>query len=229
MKWFSKAVPFNLIRLRGDFMKPVSLAVLASGRGSNLQSIIDAVEAGELDAQIEVVISNNPDAQALQRAEKADIKTAVVDHRNYESREEYDRQVMKVLDREGVELVALAGFMRVLSEEFVQTYRGRIMNIHPALLPAFKGLDAQKQALDYGVKVSGCTVHFVDEGVDTGPIILQKAVVVKEDDDEESLAARILEWEHKIYPQAIQLYAEDRLQIEGRRVHISGGRDDIGF
>ncbi len=200
--------------------KPIPLGVLVSGRGSNLQAIIERIEAGKLDARIKVVISDVAGAYALKRSQAHGIKTRFLDPKQSGSREDYDRRVVEVLQGEGVELVILAGFMRLLSSDLVRAFPQRIMNIHPALLPAFPGLHVQRKALEYGVKFSGCTVHFVDEEMDTGPIILQAAVPVLDDDTEDTLSARILEQEHKIYSQAIQLYAEGHLQIEGRRVRV---------
>ncbi len=196
------------------------IGVLASGRGTNLQAIIDAIRAGRLKASIRVVVSNNPEAYALERARNWGIPVEVIPDKGFSSREDYDREVVKVLKDRGVELVVLAGFMRILSPYFVRSFPMRIMNIHPALLPSFPGLKVQKKAIDYGVKFSGCTVHFVDEGVDTGPIIIQAVVPVYDDDTEETLAERILREEHRIYPQAIQLFAEGRLVVEGRRVLV---------
>lgn len=195
------------------------LAVLCSGRGSDLQSIIDAIQRGELLAEISIVITDKPQVQALQRAEKAGIKNICVDRKLFDSRADFEAELLKNL--EGVDLVVLAGFMRILSPDFVKKFAGRLMNIHPSLLPSFKGAHAHRDALEYGVKVSGCTVHFVDEGTDSGPIILQAAVPVLEGDTEETLAARVLEQEHIIYPQAIKLFVEGRLKIEGRRVAIN--------
>ncbi|MBI4611597.1 MAG: phosphoribosylglycinamide formyltransferase [Candidatus Rokubacteria bacterium] len=200
--------------------EPLRIAVLASGRGSNLQAIIDAIEARRLEASLAVVISDRPDAQALERARRHGVKAVFVDPKGYPDRQAFERALIAMLDEHQVELVCLAGFMRVLTPTFVTAYRHRIMNIHPALLPAFPGLHAQRQALEHGVKVAGATVHFVDEGVDTGPIILQAAVPVEEDDTVETLSARILEQEHRIYPRAIQLFAEGRLEVRGRRVVI---------
>jgi len=197
------------------------LGILASGGGTNLQSIIDQCDQGLLDADICLVISNNPGAGALERATQAGIKTACVDHRNFESREEFDQAVITTLNNAGVELVVLAGFMRIISAPFLQAFPQKIINIHPSLLPSFPGLHVQQKALDYGAKVSGCTVHFVDDGVDTGPIIVQAVVPIHPDDSEESLAARILEQEHKIYPQAIQWIAEGRVKIINRQVKIT--------
>lgn len=201
-------------------MDKLKIGVLVSGRGSNLQAIIDAIEVGKISATIAIVISDNKDAYALVRAQKHRIKTLFLDPKESKTREDYDRRIVEHLQKEGVELVVLAGFMRILSPYFVNAYKNRIMNIHPALLPSFPGLHSQKQAVDYGVKISGATVHFVDEGCDTGPIILQIPVKVEDDDTEETLSARILEQEHKIYPLAIQLYAEGKLEIMGRKVKI---------
>ena len=205
---------------------PLRIGVLVSGRGSNLQAIIDATEAGRLDGQIVVVVSDRADALALERARKHGIKAVFLDPKAYADREASDRALLGVLAEHRVELVCLAGFMRVLSPTFVAAYRNRIMNIHPALLPAFPGLHAQRRALEHGVKVSGVTVHFVDEGVDTGPIILQAAVPVLEDDTEDTLSNRILEQEHRIYPEAIRLFAEGRLMLSGRRVLIREARGE---
>ncbi|MDX9745595.1 MAG: phosphoribosylglycinamide formyltransferase [Syntrophales bacterium] len=198
----------------------VLIGVLASGSGSNLQSIIDHIEAGRLDATIRVVISNNPDAYALTRAQIHEIPTVVIRHREFPTREAFDRNMAETLKAFGVELVVMAGFMRVLSPQFLKTFPRRVINIHPALLPSFPGLQGQKQALDHGVKFSGCTVHFADEGVDSGPIIIQAVVPVLETDTEDTLAERILREEHRIYPQAIQLYAEGRIIIQNRHVKI---------
>jgi phosphoribosylglycinamide formyltransferase-1 len=200
--------------------EPLRIAVLASGRGSNLQAIIDAIEAGRLEAHLPLVISDRPDARALERARKHGAKAVFVNPRDYADRESFDQALIVLLADHRIKLVCLAGFMRILTPAFVRAYAGRIMNIHPALLPAFPGLHAQRQALERGAKVSGATVHFVDEGVDTGPIILQAAVPVRDDDTEETLAARILAEEHTIYPRAIQLFAEEHLRLSGRRVMI---------
>lgn len=201
-------------------MKKTLLGVLVSGSGSNLQAIIDASESGRIDAKVAVVISNKPDAYALERARRHGIEIIVVESKGYGTREDYDREIVKILKAKGVELVILAGFMRIVTPVLIKEFPMRIMNIHPALLPSFPGLNAQKQALDYGVKFTGCTVHFVTEEVDAGPIIIQAVVPVYESDTVDSLRDRILEQEHRIYPQAIQLYCEGRLRIEGRRVRI---------
>jgi phosphoribosylglycinamide formyltransferase-1 len=186
------------------------LAVLVSGRGSNLQSIIDNVENGMLKdkAQIALVISNNPQAYALERAQKYNIETLIVDSAKFKDKAQYEAQIISAIKQKGADLICLAGYMKLLSPEFVRAFPHKIINIHPALLPACPGLHVQKKALDYGVKFSGCTVHFVDEGCDTGPIIIQAVVPVMDDDTEETLSARILEQEHKIYPEAIRRIAE---------------------
>jgi len=201
--------------------KPIKLGVLVSGRGSNLQAIIDASERGEIPAQVVIVVSDNPEAYALERAKKHKIEAVVVESKDFKNKDEYEKRILKVLKDKKVDLVCLAGYMKIIGPILLNPYKGRMINIHPALLPSFPGLHVQKKALDYGVKVSGCTVHFVDEGTDTGPIIVQVAVPVLEHDTEETLSERILEQEHKIYPQAIKLFAEGKLKIEGRRVRIS--------
>jgi phosphoribosylglycinamide formyltransferase-1 len=198
------------------------LGVLVSGRGSNLQAIIDASEAGRIDAVVAVVISDVADAFALERARTHGIEAAFVDSRLFDTKEAFDAAVIDLLRKREVDLVCLAGFMRLLSPQFMEEFRHRILNIHPALLPAFPGLHVQRKALKHGVKFSGCTVHFVDEGTDTGPIIIQAVVPVLDDDTEESLSARILKYEHQIYPRAIQLFAEGRLEVLGRRVFCHG-------
>jgi phosphoribosylglycinamide formyltransferase-1 len=201
-------------------IRPLPIGVLVSGSGTNLQAIVNAIESGRLPAEIRLVVCNRPGAQALERARSHGLETALVDHRQFPRREAFDRHVVGLLQACGVELVCLAGFDRIVSAEFVEAFRDRILNIHPALLPAFPGLHAQRQAVDYGVKLAGCTVHFVDEKPDHGPIVIQAVVPVLEEDTPETLAARILEQEHRIYPEAIRLFAEGRLRIEGRRVRI---------
>jgi len=196
------------------------IAVLISGGGSNLQSIIDAAEAGYIKVRIEVVLSNKEDAYGLTRARNHGIPAQVIRHSDYKSREDYETKLIEILDGYGVHLVVLAGFMRVLTPHFVSHYHQRIINIHPAILPSFPGTHGQKQALDYGVRFSGCTTHFVDEGTDTGPIILQAIVPVLPDDTEESLGSRILREEHRIFPESIKLWSEGRLRIEERKVRI---------
>ena len=202
--------------------RQVPIGVLISGSGTNLQSMIDAIEARELDAQIRLVLSNRADAYGLVRAKKHGIPIEVLDHKRFSSREDFDQAVVDILRTRDVELVVLAGFMRLLSPVFVRAYSNRIMNIHPALLPAFPGLHVQKKAVEHGVRFSGCTVHFVNEECDEGPIIIQAVVPVFPEDTEDSLASRILAQEHRIYPRAIQLYSEGRLRIEGRRVFVEG-------
>ena len=197
------------------------LAVLASGNGTNLQSLIDQSQQGKLDVEIVLVISNNPDAGALKRATAAGIKNICINHRDFAERENFDQAVVQALKGSGAELIALAGFMRIISDVFLAAFPQRIINIHPALLPAFPGLHVQKKALEYGARFSGCTVHLVDSGVDTGPIILQSVVPIHPDDTETTLSARILEQEHKIYAQAIQWFAEGRIIIEGRTVTVA--------
>lgn len=196
----------------------IKLAVMCSGRGTDLQSIIDAIKLGKLQAEISIVISDKPNVTALARAEIAGIRNVCVDRKLFDNRADFEAEILKLVD--GVDLIVLAGFMRILSPEFVRRYAGRMMNIHPSLLPAFPGAHAHRDVLAYGVRISGCTVHFVDEGTDSGPIILQAAVEVLEDDTEETLSARVLRQEHIIYPQAIQLFVEGRLKIEGRHVKI---------
>src|SRR5690606_37531835 len=194
------------------------LGVLISGRGSNLQAIIDAIRDGRLDARIGVVISNRADAAGLERAARAGIETLVMPHTAYADRAEYDLALARALKDRGVQLVCLAGFMRLLGPAFIDQFPDAVLNIHPSLLPAFPGLDAQRQAFEYGVKVSGATVHFVTPELDAGPIILQRAVPVEPDDTPETLAARILEVEHQIYPEAIGIVLKGSWRIEGRRV-----------
>ncbi|HET7294160.1 MAG TPA: phosphoribosylglycinamide formyltransferase [Vicinamibacteria bacterium] len=196
------------------------MGVLISGRGTNLQALLDAARAGGLGGEVAVVISNVAGAPGLARASAAGVPALVFDHRG-RAREEYDAELVESLRERDVDLVCLAGFMRRLSPAFVRAFRERLLNVHPSLLPAFPGLEAQRQALEHGAKVSGATVHFVDEGLDSGPIVLQEAVVVREDDSVESLSSRILEAEHRIYPRAVRLVLEGRCRVEGRRVHVN--------
>ena len=198
------------------------LGVFASGRGSNFQAIIDSVESGYLAVEIKVLIADNEGAFALDRARKHGIESLVVRPKGFESRDAYFEMLVGELRAREVDLVVLAGFMRIVGKPLLDAFPNRVMNIHPALLPSFPGLHGQKQAAEYGVKISGCTVHFVDEGMDTGPVIIQAAVPVLYDDTEESLSERILRLEHRIYPEAIKLFAEDRLEVIGRKVRISG-------
>jgi phosphoribosylglycinamide formyltransferase-1 len=202
------------------------IGVLASGRGSNLQAIIEAIEAGRLQATIAVVLSNKKDAPALERARRHGIPDIFLDPKPFagqaDSRDAYDRAILDILTKHEVQLVILAGYMKIVTPVLIHAYENRMMNIHPSLLPAFPGLDVQKKALDWGVKIAGCTVHFVTEGVDEGPIIIQASVPVLPGDTADTLSARILVEEHKIYPKAIQLYAEGRLKVEDRRVVVAG-------
>ncbi len=206
----------------------MNIGVLVSGRGSNLQAIIDAVESGYIKAKISVVISSRKDAPALQRAKEHGIEAIFIDPQDFwkdrehreEKRIEYDKKIIAELEKRNVDLVLLAGYMLMLSPYFVNKYKNRIMNIHPALLPSFPGVNAQKQALEYGVKYTGATVHFVDAEMDHGPIILQDVVPVFDDDTVETLSNRILEKEHKIYVEAVKLFTEGKLKVEGRRVKI---------
>ena len=209
---------------------PLRVAVLASGRGSNLQALIDAIEAGQVQARIVAVISNKKEAVALERARKHGLKDLFVDPKPFagrpDSREAYDRSLLEVLQQHETELVLLAGYMKIVTTVLVNAYANRMMNIHPSLLPAFPGLEVQKKAIDWGCKLAGCTVHFVTEGVDEGPIIIQAAVPILDADTPETLAARILVQEHRIYPRAVQLFAEGRLGVDGRRVFIDSAKPD---
>jgi len=204
------------------------VAVLASGRGSNLQAVIDAIEAGTVQARIVAVISNKKDSPALERASRHGLLGLFIDPKPYagrlDSREAYDLALLDVLRQHDVELVLLAGYMKIVTRVFVEAFANRMMNIHPSLLPSFPGLDVQKKAMEWGCKLAGCTVHFVTEGVDEGPIILQAAVPILDDDSSDTLAARILVQEHNIYPRAVQLFAEGRLRVEGRRVLVKQGK-----
>jgi len=202
--------------------RKIPLGVLISGNGSNLQAIIDAIEQKRLDAEVRVVISNREDVHGLVRAQKHGVPTEIVDHGKFPSREAFDQHLIERFKVHQVELVVLAGFMRLLSADLVHAFSNRIMNIHPALLPAFPGLHVQRKAVEAGVRFSGCTVHFVNEECDQGPIIIQAVVPVFLDDSEESLSARILKEEHRIYPKAIQLYSEGRLHVVGQRVLVDG-------
>jgi len=203
----------------------LNLAILISGRGSNMEAILKTIRKKKIPANPAVVISNKPDAKGLRIAKKLGVKTEVVDSQDFKGdRAEYDKKIIKVLEKYGVTpengLVCLAGFMRIISPEFIRKYKNRIMNIHPALLPAYPGLYAQKQALEGGAKYSGCTVHFADEKVDHGPIILQSVVKIKDDDTEQSLSKRILAQEHKIYPEAVRLFALGKLKVAGKRTRL---------
>ena len=198
----------------------MKVAVLVSGRGSNLQALIDAVNSKELNVEICLVLSDKADAYALERAHRHGIPTAVVQRKGYSNKEEFQKAILEEVKSYGAELVVLAGFMRILGRTFLSSFPNRVINIHPALLPAFPGIDAQRQALDYGVKFSGCTVHFVDEGMDSGPIIAQHVVPVMDDDDRDALADRILEQEHLLIVEGVKLFSEGRLKVDGRKVTI---------
>lgn len=203
---------------------PLKVAVLISGRGSNLQALIDAFGPGVADSPVKIalVLSNRPDAPGLERAAKAGLKTEIVDHRAFQSREDFDVAMDREIRAAGAEFVALAGFMRLLTAQFVTTWKDKLVNIHPALLPAFPGLNTHKRALEAGVRFHGATVHFVRHETDSGPIIAQSLVAVRPDDTEESLAARVLETEHRLYPLALRLIAEGHVRVEGERAIISG-------
>jgi phosphoribosylglycinamide formyltransferase-1 len=207
---------------------PLKVAVLISGRGSNLQALIDAFgpQVEDSPVRIVLVLSNKADALGLERAAKAGLKTEIVDHKAFTTRDDFDVAMDREIRAAGAELVVLAGFMRLLTGPFVTAWRDRLINIHPALLPAFPGLDTHKRALEAGVRFHGATVHFVRQETDTGPIVAQSVVAVRPDDTEESLAARVLETEHRLYPLALRLIAEGRVRVEGERAIISG---DIGF
>lgn len=202
-------------------MARIKVGVLASGRGTDFQSLVDARDRGELGVELVVLVCNVPGAPVLERAKKAAIPAVVIDHRPFgKDREEFEGEVVKVLKEKRVDLVVFAGFMRLVTPYFVREFPMRIINIHPSLLPAFPGAHAHRDALAAGAKISGCTIHFVDASVDGGPIILQKAVAVRDDETEETLSARILEQEHIFLPLAVRLFAEGRLKVEGRRVRI---------
>lgn len=198
----------------------LKIGVLASGRGSNFEAIARAVASGAIHGALTVLISDRAEAPALSLARAHGIESLAIEAREHPGREAHDKAILGALEERGVGLVCLAGYLRLLSPGFVRHFGGRLLNVHPSLLPAFPGLHAQRQALEYGVRVTGATVHFVDEGTDTGPIVLQAAVAVRGDDTEASLTARILAEEHRIYPEAIRLYAEGRIRLDGRRVHI---------
>ena len=201
-------------------MSETILGILASGRGSNMQAICNSIDAGKLHAKVGLVISDKANAKVLEHATAKGIPCICIERKNFASKQDFEAAIAKELTLYNVKLVVLAGFMRILSSFFVNLFPGSIMNIHPSLLPAFPGLDAHEQALAYGAKVSGCTIHFVDEGMDTGPIIMQQAVPILVDDTVDTLAQRILAVEHELYPQAIGLYCDQRLSIEGRNVKI---------
>ena len=203
-------------------METLALGVLASGRGSNFQAIIDEIESGRLNAAVMLLVADNPSAFAIERAKKHSVESLYIDSRQFATKDDFFIRIAAEFKARNVELVVLAGFMRIVRRPLLEAFPSRIMNIHPALLPSFPGLHGQRQAIDYGVRISGCTVHFVDEGMDTGPIIIQAGVPVSPDDTEETLSDRILRLEHKIFPEAIRLYAEGRITVEGRAVKIKG-------
>ncbi len=200
----------------------MKVGVLVSGRGSNLQALINAYNEGKIKGEIALVISDNPQAYAIERCKRHGIEHAVVERREFKSKLEFERRMVELLKEKGVGLVVLAGFMRVLSGEFLKVFPMRVINIHPSLIPAFQGLHAQRQALEYGAKLTGCTVHFVSEELDNGPVIVQACVPVLPQDTEESLSQRILELEHKILPQVVKWISEGRVEVEGRRVVVKG-------
>lgn len=204
----------------------LTIGVLASERGSNFQSIIDSINSEFIKARIAVLITDNPEAYAIERAKNHNIESLIISPEDFSGKDSYYLHIAKELKSRNIELVVLAGFMRVVGKPLIKEFQNKIMNIHPALLPSFPGLHGQKQAVDYGVKISGCTVHFVDEGVDTGPIIIQAAVPAYENDTEDSLSERILKEEHKIFPLAIKLFSEGKITVEGRKVIIKEHRKD---
>lgn len=204
----------------------LTIGVLASGRGSNFQSIIDNIKSGYINAKIALLITDNANAYAIERAKNNNIETLVLIPKNFPDRDSYYRHIADELKKRNIDLVILAGFMRVVGQPLIERFKNRIMNIHPALLPSFPGLHGQKQAVEYGVKIAGCTVHFVDEGVDTGPIIIQSAVPAYEDDTEDTLSERILKEEHRIFPLAVKLFAEDKIKVKGRKVFIESNRKE---
>jgi len=210
-------------------MEKLPLGVLASGRGSNFQAIINSIEEGRLNAVVKLLVVDNPGAFAAERAKKHSIEYLCINPRDFPTKDDFFLRIAEELKARSVELVILAGFMRIVRKPLIDAFPHRIMNIHPALLPSFPGLHGQKQAVDYGVRISGCTVHLVDEGMDTGPVIIQAAVPVFPDDTEDALSERILKLEHRIFPEAIRLFSEGRLRVEGRVVKISGYKPDDGF
>lgn len=198
----------------------MNIVVLISGRGSNLEAIIKGIEEGKIDAKITLVLSNKKEAKGLEIAKKYNIKAKFIDPSFFSSREGYDIYISEYIKKHNPDLVVLAGYMRILSDRFIETFEGKLVNIHPSLIPAFQGLKAQKQALDYGAKFTGCTVHFVTKELDNGPIIIQAVVPIKPEDTEESLSERILEFEHRIYPQAIKWIVDNRVKVDGRNVFV---------
>ncbi len=208
---------------------PLKLAVLVSGSGSNLQAIIDRAASGLLDAELRVVLSNQPEAFGLERARKAGVPALALSHGDYEDRAGFDQAMIEAIRGHGADAVAMAGFMRMVTPGFLRAFPGRVLNIHPALLPSFPGTHGQRDAADHGVRIAGCTVHFVDEGMDSGPIIIQAAVQALPTDTSETLGARILTMEHRIYPQALQWLSEGRLSVRGRKVFLAPARKPKAF
>jgi len=207
----------------------LKIAVLASGRGSNFQSIIESIKNGFIKAKIDILITDNKDAYAVTRAKESGIDSLFLDPRDFPARSAYYEEMARILKERSIGLIVLAGFMRIVGKPLIDAFPGKILNIHPAILPSFPGLHGQGQAYEYGVKIAGCSVHFVDEGMDTGPVIVQAAVPVYSDDTEETLSERILSCEHRIYPYAVKLFSEDRLEIRGRRVMIKDERKQETF
>ncbi|MBB5144239.1 phosphoribosylglycinamide formyltransferase [Desulfovibrio intestinalis] len=203
---------------------PLNIAILASGSGSNAQAMIDKAAAGVLDVNICCIVCNRPGAGVIERARKAGVTCVVLDHEEFADRESYDREVVQTLQEHGTQLVVLAGYMRMLSTAFLDAFSGRVINIHPALLPSFPGVHGGVDACEYGVKISGCTVHFVEEKMDSGPVIIQAAVPVNPDEEVDDLMQRIHAMEHRIYPQAIQWFAQNRINVWGREVHVAPGK-----
>ena len=203
------------------FRKKKVVSFLASGRGSNFTVVVEHILKNEINAEPGILISDKKSAQALETAESFGMKSYFVDPKSFSSREDHEREMVSLFEKHKTGLIVAAGYMRILTPFFVRKYRNRIINIHPALLPSFPGTSGQRQALEYGVKITGCTAHFIDEGTDTGPIILQKAVPVYDDDTEETLSARVLKEEHRVLPEAVRLFCEDRLTVKGRKVYIS--------
>lgn len=199
----------------------MNLAIFASGRGTNFSAIAQAIKKGKVKASLSLLVCDNPDGPVLKKAKRAGVKIVLIKRRDFASRSDFENGIIRSLEENRIDLILLAGFMRMLSAEFVHKYAGRIINIHPALLPSFKGAQGIKDAFDYGVKVTGVTVHFVDEKMDSGPIILQQTVKIEEADTPESLEKKIHAVEHRLYPEAVRLFSEGRLKIEGRRVRIS--------
>jgi phosphoribosylglycinamide formyltransferase-1 len=207
----------------------LKIGVLASGRGSNFQAVIDAIERGEINAEISLLITDKPDAYAIERAKNHNISAHYINPKDFADKDSFYKHMADTLKKKGVGLVLLAGFMRLVGKPLLDAFPMKVMNIHPALLPSFPGLHGHGDALGYGVKISGCTVHFVDEGMDTGPIIIQAAVPVHHGDDEEALSERILAFEHRIYPLAVKLFSEGRLEVKDRKVIVKGGTSALFF